>query len=364
MALIPANIRLIIEGGLAAVTALSVLGILLFSEPLRRSRETEDKLLRRLMLAVLFFAAADLLREYQLSFGLVPPESVIGNMIYFLPDLIELVYVLFWLIFVDYTVCRSPESIQRRYRFALVPFCVLIAAQIVYFILMKRVFDEYNLLGETTPQSMLLYDVWGWIYFLLDLIIAASYMFYAWHIIRVHQRESRLPLFLRLDVFIIPFVIGIITKNIPGLTLFLDVPCAMLSVLLTYLAVRRRYKYLDFETGFYNQAFLEFIGSYAKEHGYENGSVIEIDAPGHEKEFSKLFSGFKPEESLMVRMKEGVFLLISSVNSENTIKLFCDMLTEGINSQDPEIRLSFRHWIRGKGEDINSFSGRVMSEIN
>ncbi|MCR5402331.1 MAG: hypothetical protein K6E91_00715 [Butyrivibrio sp.] len=360
MSIISYDTRYILEGSMTAVTLLAVLAILFFS-PLRKSKEQEDKILRQLFIAVLLFAATDLVREFQFAFGFVKASSPPGLIIYFLPDLMEITYILLWLIFVDYTVCKNLDSIRVRYRLIPISYCVLIALQIVYAVLMIRVFDEYEVSGEVTPASMNMYTAWGWIYYAAFLLFETGCMIYAFCVMRYHQKESRLPLFLRLDAFIIPFVIALIAKNIPGFYLHMDVICAMLSVLLTYLTVRKRYLYLDFETGFYNEAFLKFVSSYVKKQGYSGGSVIEIRVPGHEKEFADMFKKIKPEESLMIRMKDGSFLLISSVNSEIAIRCFDELLSEGARSLDPDIKISTRHWIRDKKEDIPGFTERVLA---
>ncbi|MCR4589682.1 MAG: hypothetical protein K5668_02585 [Lachnospiraceae bacterium] len=52
----------------------------------------------------------------------------------------------------------------------------------------------------------------------------------AYRIVHYHNTERKQPLFLRLDVFIIPWIIAFIVQNIPGLYLVIDVPCAAISL--------------------------------------------------------------------------------------------------------------------------------------
>ncbi|MCR5747899.1 MAG: hypothetical protein K6G03_09340 [Lachnospiraceae bacterium] len=363
MPILPTDIRIIIESSLAAITIVAVLGILLFSKPLHISKQPEDKVLRHLFIAVLLFAVSDLIREFQLKLDFVADDSLPGIIIFFLPDLIELYYVLLWLVFVDYTVYHRPGGIRRRVGFAGISFGILIAAQIVFYILMKRVFNEYYTMGQYTQSSMEVYAVWSWVYYVLDLIILASYMIFAWHIIRKHNKESRLPVFLRLDVFIIPFIFGVVVNLLPGVAIFTNVPCAMLSVLLTYFAVRRKYRYQDLETGYYNEKVLKYLGGYSDKRDIKGGCIIEMSVPGHEMEFMNAFPKFKPEQSLAVRMNNGSLLLFSLINSEQTFICFNDMLSDSLKAVNPDFQLFTRHWFRGKEETAVDYLDRVLGEL-
>ncbi len=356
------RLKTTVEIFLAIFSMFGVAGLLFFSKPLKTSNRAEDKIFRQLIWTVLLYAILDLLRRLQKKFRIVPFDTLPAHIFLFLPDFIELLYVLLWLIFVDLSVNQSPDSIKRRYHFAVVPLVVLVVLQGIGYYFLHQLHNEIVYGGGMTVQSQNMYMNWNWFYYFVDLSIVILYMGYAWYILKFHQKESKKPIFLRLDVFIIPFVMSIISKFIPNIILQIDIPCAMLSVFLTYLSMRNRYKYMDLKTGFFKEKYLDYLIKYAVKHNYEDATVIAFGREEQPEEFIELLNKCKPDRSVVVQMEDKSLLLISDYQKESVVSFFIYVLKDEMQKKKEDFKIDIRYWLWQNEDALQDFANRVLTE--
>ena len=128
----------------------------------------------------------------------------------------------------------------------------------------------------------------------------------------VYAKETEQPLILRLDFFVIPWIICFFNDLIPMPPL--DGFFSSLALILTWIVVSRRYKYLDQETGFYTEEFLSELDAYADRSRSKGGSVIIFETEKDENELAESIRASKPANSSVIKINKGRFLLISRVN--------------------------------------------------
>lgn len=193
----------------------------------------------------------------------------------FSPPVQELLYlltILQWLIFVDYSLYRSPDRIRRRYKGAIIPILVVVGFDIF------QCFLAYGPIERNDTALVVMYLAQ-----IPKFVVEFAYIIFAIRLVVRYGKESRQPRLLRLSAFIIPFVIGVLFR-------FYDLPMMALGVMLTYIAVIRRDTYLDHDTGFYNRSFLDFLSTYRDRKKYEggNGILIHTEASKAKLAFSEI----------------------------------------------------------------------------
>ncbi len=357
------RLKTMVEMFLAIFSMLGVGGLLYFSKPLKTSNRIEDKVFRRLIWTVLLYAVMDFLRRVQKSqFYILPFDTLPAHLVLYLPDLVELLYVLLWLIFVDLVVNKSPDSIKRRYHFAIIPLAVYLFLQGVGYFFLNRLHIELVTTGSMTTESQDLYMKWSYFYYFIGLIIVCLYMAYSFHILRHHFNENKEPVFIRLDVFILPFILGIASKFTPNFSLNIDIPCAMLSVFLTYLSMRNRYKYVDLETGFYREIYLDYLVKYAADHSYEDATIIAFGRQEQPKEFIELLNMCKPDKSIIIQMEDKSLMMVSDYQKESVISFFVYVLKDEMQKKKSDFQIDIRYWLWQNEGAIQDFIKKVMTE--
>ena len=352
-----------IEICLAVITSLGVLGLLFYSKPLKLSKHPEDKMFRRLCWILLVYAVFGMLQDYQIFYKAIPYYMLPAHLLRYLPDFILLFLSMQWLVFVDLAVTHSPEGVKRRCRFVWVPLAIMVISLALGYSLLLNVHAGIQASGAIPELEDRYYTTWSWINYGIAMFIYIAYFLSAFRIVHYHNTERKQPLFLRLDVFIIPWVIALIVQNIPGIYLVIDVPCAAISLLLTYHSMRNRYRYMDYETELYNEEFLDFFESFAKKLNYSGGCAIAFTVSGDAKKFADVLMQYKPERSMAVRMKDGRFIILANLNNKSAVKCFIDLIKEAVKETDPEIEISTFNWFQERKESPESFAKRVLDSV-
>ena len=275
-----------------------------------------------------------------------------------LPNLFSVLVAIGWLVFVDIAVYHSRDSILRRYAPNLIP---------IPAILLLNVLAILNSWAFWTKGSIIEFmDVnrYGGLIAIAEILVCmvsmAAYMFYAHNVMYTYQKEMEQPVFLRLDVFIIPWFAAFV---IDVLFLISVYPLAhALALLFTYLAMRNRYRYLDRKTGFYNRASMDFLAAHMDRTGYGKGAAILFQTESGKEEAPKLLSSYKPEKSILLQLEEGEFLLFSDITNRPALKLLSDTVEMAAAQMSPPVEMKTRFWLRNRDEDTDSFIKRVLEE--
>ncbi len=354
------NTKYIIEFCLAAVSSLGILSLLFLSRPLKESRHPEDRMFRRLCWTLLIYVLTYVLQYWQRIYKPLPYYSIFAHLALYLSDFVMLFLCMQWLIFVDLAVNRSPEGARRRYRFVWVPLLVMVLLLAVGYALLLNVHAGTLETGSVPVLADKQYMTWSWIYYYVVLFIFIAYLLSAYRIVRFYHSERKEPLFLRLDVFIIPWIIAFIVQNIPGFYLVIDVPCAAISLFLTYFSMRNRYRYMDYDTEMYNEDFLSYFENYAEKSGLTGGCAMSFTTSWDPKKFADNLMQYKPERSLSIRMKDGRFIIIASMNKRSAVKCFMDLIIETAKNADSDAEIKTENWFREKDESCHGFAERVL----
>ncbi|MBQ1527184.1 MAG: hypothetical protein IIZ75_08625 [Lachnospiraceae bacterium] len=365
------------EFAAAVAGLLLIAGFLIFGRRFKGSKRVEDIMFGYLGVSALIYAVFGVLRCYVLINTQFFYEIGVLSFAYKIVDVAYLFYAFMWVLFIDASLYHSTDGLKRRYSLAVVPYVVIIGL-----LLINSFLEGYINAGDrgTLNSTGMLMDVLdlsrllSLSVFFISFILGAAYMLYARRLSVSYQKDIRQPVFLRLDVFFIPWLIGWIPMLLMYISSFFDmkyhlrlpdfsVLCAAVSLVLTHLSMKNRYRYLDYETGFYKEEFLDNITEFMeKKHAPVNCGVL-IRVSGKRQEFAKILSDQRPERSTVILLSEDGFVLFSDVRSSSAVKLLEQDLREASDEQIPGIDLNITVRFREKDEAMEAFRNRMINEF-
>ncbi|MCR5403388.1 MAG: hypothetical protein K6E91_06125, partial [Butyrivibrio sp.] len=171
---------------------------------------------------------------------LVVPYGVVFALIQILQFLIPLL----WLIFIDYFVNRSVARLKRKYKYAFIPFLILAVLYAAQYILLRMEMDAVRnyAMGGKKPFAFYLQDIYN----IASFALSFCFILYAYLIVKTFHSEMKQPLFMRIDIFVVPWLIGTILTVITGFNV--DSLFNSIAVLLIFISIKNRYRFLDSET--------------------------------------------------------------------------------------------------------------------
>ena len=353
----------IIQAILAGVSAVGVLVFLYVCKPLRESKRFEDKLFRALCLAVFVQGVLSVFCHLERGLIFLPYQSFFGYALMFLPDLVFVLVVLIWLMFVDAVVNRSPDCIKRRFKYAQYPYLVMGGLLLIGYSLNWKVFDEINTLGEATEFTMKFFRIWRASYYYIALAIVITYLIAAFRTVHYYQKEFKQPLFLRLDVFIIPWIVAFIVQNLPPFYLVIDIPCALISLILTYYSMRSRYYYIDKETDFYKEEYIPFLQKTADRQNFKIDCGMACISCSDIEKGAEILHMNVPDKCIVIRMDMDCFLMLAEIKQETAFKLFDRNLKETADHYFPGVEIKSSFWPQQENETLSELSRRAIREM-
>ena len=330
---------------LELAAAIGVAVLVLVNEPLRKRKRPQDRLI--FWECVLVFVMNVL---YFLMFPLANYEAEwVTNALMVSITVYEVLYMLVilqWLICVDYSLYHSMDHIRRRYRYAAWPVLLLLVLHIFHSVLAYGIVET----GE-----------WGYyaqyILIILKRIIEFGYIISAIHLVHVYEKDRREPRFLRLDVFIIPFLIGVVFRGYDG-------PLVGLGVILTYVVMKRRDKYIDMDTGLFKAEYLDCICAHWDKKGYTDSNAMIVSAPENGDVLAKIMQDIRIMDCFIIRMDEDNFVILTGkLRSSATKMAEMTLLEETQQTEKPFIPV-ISSLERKEGQKAVEFAAAIKDALN
>ena len=288
-------------------------------------------------------------------FGLFGYNQITSN-IFFVPDIMNLMFAMSWMIFLDYLVYRNFRRIRRNIRISMLPIALLLLMDAIMVAMW---------IGASKGAISLLANgryVFSYIvlpYECLEILLSAVYVVGAFIVVRDYQKKRMEPLFLRLDFFVFPWVLGMLALHLFGIDVmgFFDA----IALLVTYKALKQRAKFLDYETRAYNEEFLNYFKKYLDIIKLQEVTAFVVKAPSHKKALLDIIKESMPQKSFVVRMNSGSFLIFSETMSKLAAELFMKSLQDAGLNHNPPIRLFINYHTKMVQETSSEFIDKILS---
>ena len=327
---------------LELAAAIGVVVLVIRNEPVRKRLRTQDRLI--------FWECVLVFAQNVLDMSLVPLVQVEADwepLVFYVAltvnEVLFFLIILQWLVCVDYSLHHSLDHIRRRYRHAAIPIAVIILLDIIH---------------DMVASGTYGFDAWGktggFLLYTLKLVVEIGYILTAVILVKRYEKERREPRFLRLDAFIIPFVAGSLVR-------FYDAPFLGFGVILTYAAMKRRDRYIDFQTGLYNDLYLDCISEYWDNKGFDSASALLISASGHGEAMAGILQNIKIPDCFIIHSSADRFILLTGAVRNSALKMSIMLLTDAARESDPSFKPVIKTMRRMQGQTMKEFAAEIRS---
>lgn len=268
-------------------------------------------------------------------------------------EFFALLIIIYWNMYVDYCTYKSYDHVRKKLKKTLLLVSVVSAVfTLIYMIVVALPFPDSMIIGVMTTFVIVSFGI--------QLLYVINAVWIVWSA----RKRRKPPTFLRLDLFLIPIAVGFI-MYLFNITLGIhDVRnlCYAVAVLLTFLTLMRRGRYVDPATGFYNRTFLSSMNEYMEKNGYPNSIGVYFKAPESEGKLIPILDSLKPSDAEIFSFGKDEYLLMSGPQKESVIRL----LIKSVNLKAAEEGCGFTvqtaYAIRGKDETPEAFTKRLSSD--
>ena len=264
-------------------------------------------------------------------------------------ELFILAFLFYWMLFTDYLLYRSRDHLYRRYRMAfgiIVVFAAVLAANTFTGFL----FDMSGDLRFDPKAGYWILVTFEYLYLInTALLLIEFYM------------KNKGPRFIKVLPFVIPFMTGSIISHVTPYEVR-SLGIAVGLVLLHFSLMNERC-YRDEKTGFYNMAFLNYIIGFATEHESTDttgGCAILFDGGRNGDVLAEAIREEIPDNSAVVSMGKGNFLVLSRTRSNAGIKLFINSVKE--DAIDKDVNVYAEHVLMEDGKSVKGALERLIGQ--
>ncbi len=304
--------------------------VLLMAQVLRRGYKTTEI---RIFFRMLFMNVL-LILSYITGLTVVFIEKILNETLVFvvaviiniLLGVVPLIMVAHWLIFVEFTLHQSKDIIRRRYPVVMIPFWVGVVIVL---------FDTIAVIPASTPLVV------RQVVFFLNRLLFLIWIFYVAGSYVVYYRETKrksIPQYLRLAPTVISITLGFL---ISAFTSFqIDAVGYAVGLLFADYYIFRRLSFVEGETGFFNENYLEQLRKEADKKNIHNVTVIRFKTTGEHNKLAEILKSWEPEHSKIIAKNDGEFLVMSETLRKSVVERFISLIREHGKKEGLEIEAS------------------------
>ncbi|MCR5054846.1 MAG: hypothetical protein K6A69_08385 [Lachnospiraceae bacterium] len=244
-----------------------------------------------------------------------------------LQTLLELVlnFIIFlWLVYVNYKVYHSRDSIKRKLIKNMIPLFILMAIDIInVFTGILFYYDEhvmYHTTWFTIPYYLIRY------FYFFSCVIQIS----------VHKRKGRDLKFFEIWAFIIPVLAGGLITNLTAYsTTALGFAVALFNV---YAGIINEQSFMDSRTGFFNRYYLRYLRNDVDDEGFapKSGMICRLEDPEDMTAFSELLSPLLPKKCEVVRFDEETVIMLAEISKKAAMQMMSEDVEAAVEKYNSE----------------------------
>ncbi len=308
-----------------------LISILLILHALHRKNRTQEiSIFLRMCIVNVLLCFSHLYMCCFLKFGKILDTPLGGAVSYvctLMAGLSNLIFVVLWLLFVEYTLHQSMDIIHRRYPAAMIPFYVGVLISVLnafYLVLMQIDFVWGYFAGMIGKMALL---IWGG-------YILASYVV----LFREKKRKS-VTQYIVLTPTVICIVTGLVLYSLTSYRV--DSLGYAIGLIFADYFMLRRLGYIDPEMGFFNEKYLDVLRREARKKKIYEATVVRFKTRDNRKKLAEILKYWEPEYSRIVVKNDGEFLVISEVLKRSIAERFIFMIREHCQKEGIEVESSY-----------------------
>lgn len=310
----------------------------------------------RLLLVTCFWLsiidAATYARKYHEFTGAYPLAITMQTLL----ELTVNFLIFLWLIYVNYEINHSVDSIKRQFLKFAFPMLVLMALDIINAFTGILFFYDEHIMYHTTWFMYVYYAVRYFYFF--SCVIQIS----------VHKSRSRDLKFFDVWGFLIPVLFGgLVTNLTPYSVMALGFAIGLCNV---YAGIINELSFVDGGTGFFNRYYLRYLKSDIEREKFspKSGMICRLEDPDGMKDFSSLLAPALPKKCEVVRFGEDTVLVLAEISQRGALKMISDDVSEAVEKYNTEhkekpLTVSIDSVFKKKKESTKGFYDMFLRKI-
>ncbi len=280
-------------------------------------------------------------------------ESLIFGYFY---DILDVILLLFWILFVDYIVYRSEDHLR-----CLKPYVIRILAAISAietFLLLAAMFGSF--VSDSAFDRMQYWAIAIWMvasYYVLKIVETVLLVISLTILVRYRKRRKG-PVMFRGMTFYIPVFLGWVITIILNYEIDLNPIATGIGVFMLYFSMRYERRFIDSETGFFSREYLAILSEKGQKQKNEEGIGILVKSADSTNTFASVLRSIKPEEIDIIRVSKEAFFLVGEKKPNSTMEIFRQNLYE--NAEENGINMSVKYDFRRVGESPEELLERII----
>lgn len=326
-----------------SVAFLLLAGMFVLAKPIWNRKNMESRLFRMLFLFSMLNCVGNGISyslRYQ-SFDMARPLAMLSCTIL---EASVLLLLFVWVTYVDYSLYRSRDHLLRAYLIWFIPIAVFVALLIIN--LPTGIVFYINDQTVFTPRLLYkLIEYTEYFYLIASILV----------LFRYHRMNGN-PRFFKVWSFLAPILIGSFVTDFTSYSLrSLGIAIGLVTLLFS---MENYWRFLDETSGFYNAEYLPFIFTFpdTKERFI---SAVRVETEGDEKTAANALKKATPENSEMIHLAKGEYLLLSDNSKKSVLRMFADILSDAV--EDAGLTASTELFVRKKEETPLDFAIRIKT---
>ena len=282
----------------------------------------------------------------------LPGRTFQAALFWTLQELSAFALLIFWMLFTDFRLYRSPDHLKRNYPLLLAPAAVFLILLLINLL--------WGNLFHVTAED---FFTGTWLYWGMKLLQLIYLLFPAGMVLRFRLMHGRLR-FFRVAAFT---VLGLLSfATLPLHRVFFFYLIFSLGIVLLYFSMMNIWRYVDNETGFYNLAYLRQLYGEQEDAVSQTDAALQDDMPAHSDNAParggilflmdgdvaaavKILKTELPKDSEVVRTDTHRFLFLTNKTRLDQLRGLTRLVEQGVtehNLDHPDTPISFRSEIR------------------
>ena len=344
----------LVSFGLDLVAALSVAIVLVVvllhnrREKIRENRVTS--LYEALLICLMVLGIVDGI--VRLIDSNVLGQHTLPFIVSIMPQILSSVFCLLWLMYVDYRLYHSRDYITRRllvYSSPVILLTVMAVCTTVAYLV-----NESEETGIAAVLIILLLVFIRFLYIIISIIRLSQY-----------KKQSADMRFFKISYFLIPVIVAAILDI--SLPYSFSVVGYAIGISLLYFPVALERRYMDDETGFYNERYIELISRLVQKGKYPMGSVMYFDSDGapNISELSYILRDQVPKSCECVRYKPNGIMVISGITDPSPLHMVTEDVCISVEERNRDtdkgkINIKTSYKVRKMDESVREFMDRTI----
>ena len=286
------------------------------------------------------------------NFRIAPGTPVSNLIISLLHEVLITVFTLVWLFFVVSTLYKNGEYIKRKFWIITMPLLIATGLAVA-----SATFFFFNFNFEDIDKDDM---IMGWVTIInigVLLVVRLFYFIRSFQRIRQYQKESGSLVFFKIWYLFVPIIVGSFITNL--LECSFRVLGFAVGIALLYLSILAEKRYIDPDSGFYNDRYIDFLAVLAQKGKKDFGSrtTFKFESAAALEDFREDFKKLIPKDCEIIRSAADKIVVLAKVSDRALSHMIMEDVRYAAEEKGFSVDASFMQ--KQADETTEEFLGKI-----